>query len=505
MGALLSTCRWIASWVTCLMNRCCKTKDQNEDESTLLGDVWDESTVQEAYQNGLIRSIPNDTSTTTSTLQVTFTNESPTQDLILCWISPHGDLHHYYKLPCQGGSHCEMTHEGDAFGLFLSIPQQQQQGGGEDNNSKDDSDDEETGSFLRPSSSSSLSHGKTIIAAYRPKTKEQRGEHHSIVLRHNESNNNNSNHHYHLRGRRRSNKKQKLAGWTLTVTNNNTNKKPTKVTPMDTSKKHYEKQQYGIWTTYCEPGCWESSSHLEAIFQMDLDEVTKRLPDHVRQVLSQSTHIYMNTSHRYAEQIDNPVGCYHPGKQWLLHHGMNPEKEGHVEFYNVHNYTHHRRLWGTGGILLHELCHAYHHKHLPNGYHNQDILDCYEAAMNEGLYDQVPYHSAVMIDGGGCKNPQEITNQKLQYTIQTAKHYACSNAQEYFAELSVAFLSSPSLLLSSEEQGEDGVTTTKAGEQQQQKEEEEYNKWYPYNASQLKEHDPRAFKLLQELWGSNTT
>jgi len=29
---------------------------------------------------------------------------------------------------------------------------------------------------------------------------------------------------------------------------------------------------------------------------------------------------------------------------------------------------------------------------------------------------------------------------------------------------------------------------------------EEFNKWYPFNRKQLKEHDPRAYDLLKKIW-----
>jgi hypothetical protein len=90
---------------------------------------------------------------------------------------------------------------------------------------------------------------------------------------------------------------------------------------------------------------------------------------------------------------------------------------------------------------------------LPEGYANKDIQECYEAAMKEGLYDCVRVH--------GTQGPE-------------ARAYACQDAMEYFAELSTAFLG--------------GLN------------DEEYNKWYPFNRKQLKEHDPRAYALLKRLW-----
>jgi len=56
----------------------------------------------------------------------------------------------------------------------------------------------------------------------------------------------------------------------------------------------------------------------------------------------------------------------------------------------------------------------------------------------------------------------------------TCKAYACSCAEEYFAELSVAFLS--------------------------KNDEEEFNKWFPFNNFQLKQHDRQAYDLLKILW-----
>ena len=129
-----------------------------------------------------------------------------------------------------------------------------------------------------------------------------------------------------------------------------------------------------------------------------------------------------------------------------------------------------------GGIILHEFCHAYHNKHLPDGYKNQDIIDCYNKAMEEGLYDNCNYHACYV--GNDFPFGESKEEQSSPYQIKATKHYACTNALEYFAELSVAFLASP----------EDNLP------------QEEYNKWYPHNARQLKEHDPRAFELLQKLW-----
>jgi hypothetical protein len=134
----------------------------------------------------------------------------------------------------------------------------------------------------------------------------------------------------------------------------------------------------------------------------------------------------------------------------------------------VNDAPHYRKdcdLWGIGGVMLHELSHAYHHGMLPNGYDNKEIQKCYELAMKEGLYDSIEYHS-------GCSNSN---NDSGAMRKATAKAYACTNAMEYWAELSAAFLG--------------GLDDTK-----------EYNKWYPFNREQIQKHDPRAYSMLSRLW-----
>lgn len=96
---------------------------------------------------------------------------------------------------------------------------------------------------------------------------------------------------------------------------------------------------------------------------------------------------------------------------------------------------------------------------MEDGYDNKEIIDCYNSAMAEQLYDCVPVHNHK-----GGKDER--------------KAYACTDAMEYFAELSVAFLG--------------GIDEDK---------DLEFNKWYPFNRNQIKEHDPRAYSMLKKLWG----
>lgn len=112
-------------------------------------------------------------------------------------------------------------------------------------------------------------------------------------------------------------------------------------------------------------------------------------------------------------------------------------------------------IGGIGGILLHEYCHAYHDKHCSDGFDCDIIRKAYTTAMSKRLYDCVPVHGAQ-----GLKGP--------------IKAYACTNACEFFAELSVAYL--------------------------YHSDNQEYNKWFPHNRSQLRKHDPITCKVLNKLW-----
>ena len=233
-------------------------------------------------------------------------------------------------------------------------------------------------------------------------------------------------------------------------------------TPVDMTSKQYDHVVLGGWPCRIQPGCFNSNSDnipsLRARFEEDITAACQSLPPIARQKLQQTTPIWINSSHKWGPKVAPIIGrdaCFHPGEQWLSRNGDNPLKCGGVEFYNAQHYLSDYDLWGPGGLILHELCHAWHNLHIDNGYDNHDIQECYNMAMNDGLYDCVRVH--------GPQGPE-------------CKAYACTNAMEYFAELSVAFLG--------------GIDDTR-----------EHNKWYPFNRSQLREHDPRAFDMLCRMWG----
>lgn len=243
--------------------------------------------------------------------------------------------------------------------------------------------------------------------------------------------------------------------------------------PIDTSNKVYRCIELGGWPVRCEECLWNENGDSSKSSQKQLQEEEKlkvliaehlaaavrHLPPAARKALRENTPIYINRSQKFGPKVAPVEGrdmCFHPDKSWLTENGMSPKKAGCVEIYRVGNYSRDCHLWGPGGVLLHELSHAYHHKCLEGGYDNVEVKECYDNAMKKGLYDKVKVHNLKGTD--------------------ICKAYACTDPMEYFAELSAAFLG--------------GLD-----------EKQEYNKWFPFNRKQIKEHDPKAYDMLKRMWG----
>jgi hypothetical protein len=257
----------------------------------------------------------------------------------------------------------------------------------------------------------------------------------------------------------------------------------------DTTKKYYEKKYLGQckWPVMLEPKWYGNDPSLEDILVQDLDHMASCLPTHALTLLRDisPTPIWVNKTLKYGPKhcpVQGHGMCFHPASDWLKQQGMNIAKCESVELYNASEYRTMRSNWGIGGILLHEFSHAYHHKGCTDGYDNIEIQQCYEAAMQDGIYDSVPVH--------GSQGP-------------VAEAYAKTDAMEYFAELSTAFLGGipPNNNINYSHSKVD------VKEQHSKKygtsHDEEYNKWYPFNRQQILEHDPRAYELLKKMWKVN--
>jgi hypothetical protein len=229
-------------------------------------------------------------------------------------------------------------------------------------------------------------------------------------------------------------------------------------TPLDTVRTNkYVQSTLAGWPVRFQSNWDGGDPTLRARLEQDLTHAVHCLPPHAVRTLRRTTPLWINRDFRYGPAA-SPVRarglCFHPYADWLAHNQCHPAKQHGVELYDADEYRKDAALWGTGGVLLHEFCHAYHCLCVPQGYDNAEIQECYRLALEEGLYESVPVH--------GPQGPH-------------ARAYACTNAMEYWAELSTAFLG--------------GVDT-----------DTEYNKWFPFHRKQLRQHDPRAYQLLQRLW-----
>ncbi len=148
----------------------------------------------------------------------------------------------------------------------------------------------------------------------------------------------------------------------------------------------------------------------------------------------------------WVEKADpnHPCMCYHPDAEWLRENNMNPDKTKGVELANAENFL----TWTIQQpwMVFHELAHAYHDQFLDDGFEHKEVLAAFDQAMADKLYDKV-----------------------LRINAKRVKAYATTNQMEYFAEASEAFFGT--------------------------------NDFYPYVRSELKEHDPRLFVVLEKAWG----
>ena len=381
-----------------------------------LGKVWDSSNADVAFERGELCSKPAG-----GPVRVAFRNCTPLP-LILCWLNERGVPHHYYELPPSlniGGPICSSDHiETSCVGHAFCIAK------------CDDVEKAKAEGIV-----------DTVVGAYRP------------IIEGNEEESDGP--YIHL----------------VTISSGKTTvccaaAKDFLVmaelgavdpTPLDTTDKYYGKTTLGGWPVRVEKNWHGGNQKLKHLFDEHLRTATKFLPPHAREGLKKNTPFFINKSQSYGPAVCPVKGrgmCFHPDDSWLEQNGMCKDKVECIEVYRCQEYETDCDQWGPGGVLLHELCHAYHWKMVPGGYDNSEIKKCYQLAMREGLYNRVKVH--------GSQGP-------------TGRAYACENEMEYFAELSVAFLA-----------GQDKDV--------------EYNKWQPFNRHELKIFDPRAFKLLQRIW-----
>jgi hypothetical protein len=436
-----------------------------------IGHIWQVQDAQTAFDDGELCSLSIGASTSSANLRVVFRNLTPIP-LLLCWVSENGTLHHFYRLdPWVAPSdishaqyhntladfisqtdHTEHTQAGHAF-CWAYVEK------------------EDDWKRIRNTKSLKGCHAR-IVGGYRPNlpSEDCSGKVQLVEI----------SHHPQPTGRevircvptcfgRPSNlRKRKVdddnddddeeeamlnpQGWQVHAGWGKFD-----MTPLDTTTKVYVETIIGGWPCCVEPNWSNGDKDLEKRMEEDIALAAKYLPDHAEAYLKQHCKIWINKSLSWGPRACPVKGislCYHPDQRWLVENGLHAEKHQCVEISCASFYKKDCHLWEPGGLFLHELSHAYHHSLLPDGYQNRDIEECYQKAMKDGLYEKVRVH--------GSQGP-------------VARAYACSNAMEYWAELSTAYLG--------------GLDKKK-----------EYNKWFPFNRQQIKDHDPRAFDVLSRLW-----
>ncbi len=142
----------------------------------------------------------------------------------------------------------------------------------------------------------------------------------------------------------------------------------------------------------------------------------------------------------------NGSAVYHPYLQWLIDNGYIVEKWKSIEISNISNFINWTEL-NQPFMVMHEFAHAYHHRVL--GFSYAPIIQAFNNAMQNNLYDSVLYHA-----GNGVYYYREA--------------YAATNEKEYFAELTEAYL----------------------GE----------NDFFPFIREELELHDPIGYDLLLSIW-----
>lgn len=133
--------------------------------------------------------------------------------------------------------------------------------------------------------------------------------------------------------------------------------------------------------------------------------------------------------------------CYHPGRKWLVDNDFNPDKTDSVELSCAENFL----IWTIQQpwMIMHELAHGYHDTVVKHGH--PELEKAYQKAVESKKYESVMHISG-----------------------KNRRAYALNNTQEYFAEASEAFFGT--------------------------------NDFYPFVKSELKQHDPELYTLLQKLW-----
>ena len=135
---------------------------------------------------------------------------------------------------------------------------------------------------------------------------------------------------------------------------------------------------------------------------------------------------------------------YHPSRGWLESNGHDPRMEKCVHVPRAAGLVEHARSNHQPCVMLHELAHAYHDRVL--GFDHAGIRAAWDR-----IVDAKSYESVLHIRG------------------KLVRHYALENHKEFFAEATECYFGT--------------------------------NDFYPFVRSELEDHDPETYRLLEAIWG----
>jgi hypothetical protein len=206
----------------------------------------------------------------------------------------------------------------------------------------------------------------------------------------------------------------------------------------------YEKTVVEGWSVNIRKEINNDASTMQALslLQGQLRFIRKVLP---QESVAKIQKIRMYFSPNYSDGTSG--GAYHPGRQWLIENGRDPEMAQAIEFPDLKNFD--KESKRMPAFALHELAHGYHHQFVKDGFENLEIKSAWESAVKGGKYNQVE-------------------RKDHEGRVALDKAYALTNPQEYFAELTEAYFST--------------------------------NDFFPFNRAELKAFDPSGYMMIQKMW-----
>jgi hypothetical protein len=134
---------------------------------------------------------------------------------------------------------------------------------------------------------------------------------------------------------------------------------------------------------------------------------------------------------------------YHPSAAWLRANGYAADLAKCVHIPRAAEVATRRNIAEQPWVILHELAHAYHDQVL--GFDEPRIREAFEKFKKSGRGEKTLLHNG-----------------------QRVRHYALTDAKEFFAEMTEAYFGS--------------------------------NDFFPFNRAELKEAEPETYELLRNIW-----